>query len=113
MDNEVRAKFNSLSKQLMKEKVSTSERKERLYQFAKENKVEIADLRKLVNNRANWTVALGLFLMVIGVFLFVLQMSTNRIGITGVIGLVSGGTLIYQASQIRNSIPSNMDLLDE
>jgi hypothetical protein len=113
MDNEVRAKFNSLSKQLMKEKVTTSERKERLYHFAKENNVEIADLRKMVNTRANLTIALGFFLMIIGVFLFVLQMSTNRIGITGVIGLVSGGTLIYQASQIRNSIPSNMDLLDE
>lgn len=113
MDNEVRAKFNSLSKQLMKEKATANVRKERLYQFAKDNNVEIADLRKLVNTRANWTIALGLFLMVIGVLLFVLQMSTNRIGITGVIGLVSGGTLIYQASQIRNSIPSNMDLLDE
>lgn len=113
MDNEVRAKFNSLSKQLLKERVTTSERKERLYQFAKENKVEIADLKKLVNTRVYWTIALGLFLMAIGIFLFVLQVSANRLGFTGVIGLVSGGTLIYQSSQIRKIIPSNMDLLDE
>jgi membrane-bound ClpP family serine protease len=113
MDNEVRAKFNSLSRQLLKEKVTTSERKERLYQFAKENNVEVTDLRKLVNTRANWTIALGLFLMAIGVFLFVLQVSANRLGFTGVIGLVSGGTMIYQASQIRKIIPSNMNLLDD
>jgi hypothetical protein len=51
--------------------------------------------------------------MAIGVFLFVLQVSANRLGFTGVIGLVSGGTMIYQASQIRKIIPSNMNLLDD
>jgi hypothetical protein len=112
MNNEVKAKFNILSKQLMKQKISMSERKERLYDFAEENKVEISELRILVNKKANWTMILGILLILLGIVLFTLKVANGRMGITGIIGLISGGSMIYQATQIRNIIPANMDLLD-